>query len=104
MMKRVSFSLAETYEADVIKKYQHLKKCSFSAAIKECLKLGAPVLNRINENIAAITDIEDKLRQFFNEEPFVQRTKPEIERYFLMKAPEMLWELQRKRELKRMRP
>ncbi|WP_152071965.1 hypothetical protein [Escherichia coli] len=78
MMKRVSFSLAETYEADVIKKYQHLKKCSFSAAIKECLKLGAPVLNRINENIAAITDIEDKLRQFFNEEPFVQRTKPEI--------------------------
>lgn len=25
-MKRVSFSLAETYEADVIKKYQHLKK------------------------------------------------------------------------------
>lgn len=57
-MKRVSFSLAETYEADVIKKYQHLKKCSFSAAIKECLKLGAPVLNRINENIAAITDIE----------------------------------------------
>ncbi|MGT5428138.1 hypothetical protein ACRWCQ_08495 [Escherichia coli] len=26
MMKRVSFSLAETYEADVIKKYQHLKK------------------------------------------------------------------------------
>lgn len=45
-MKRVSFSLAETYEADVIKKYQHLKKCSFSAAIKECLKLGAPVLNR----------------------------------------------------------
>lgn len=56
-MKRVSFSLAETYEVDVIKKYQHLKKCSFSAAIKECLKLGAPVLNRINENIAAITDI-----------------------------------------------
>ncbi|HDL0323845.1 TPA: hypothetical protein PWK82_005011, partial [Escherichia coli] len=51
MMKRVSFSLAETYEADVIKKYQHLKKCSFSAAIKECLKLGAPVLNKINENI-----------------------------------------------------
>ncbi|HCO2261564.1 TPA: hypothetical protein N7N74_004882 [Escherichia coli] len=40
MMKRVSFSLAETYEADVIKKYQYLKKCSFSAAIKECLKLG----------------------------------------------------------------
>lgn len=79
-MKRVSFSLAETYEADVIKKYQHLKKCSFSAAIKECLKLGAPVLNRINENIAAITDIEDKLRQFFNEEPFVQRTKPEMNR------------------------
>ncbi len=77
-MKRVSFSLAETYEADVIKKYQHLKKCSFSAAIKECLKLGAPVLNKINENIVAITDIEDKLRQFFNEEPFVQRTKPEI--------------------------
>lgn len=25
-MKRVSFSLAETYEVDVIKKYQHLKK------------------------------------------------------------------------------
>lgn len=33
-MKRVSFSLAETYEADVIKKYQHLKNVHFQQRLK----------------------------------------------------------------------